>query len=753
MNSRNSPRFTRKTMAQAVSAALFFSATPVAFSQTAAPQKSDSEVQTIDKVVVSAQKRDQAAIDVPASVATVTSDRLTRSGMVRLEDFAAQLPGVSVTAVTRGFTSVVLRGISTGISQATPATAFYVDDAPVGSITAYATGSTLTPDLDPYELRRVEVLKGPQGTLYGASAVGGLFRYVSVPAEPGRFSGSISVGANKVSEGGSGKEVRGSVNIPLDEKSLAVRISGFDRSDAGYIDNAARNQNDINKANTRGGRAALDWKINKDWALQSWAMTRSFRGDALGVQDVTGPGLVPVLRELDHAAKTNEKQSTDFDIFNATLKGRAGDFNIVASATHQKVSSDVVVDQTRSLGALFSAVLGIPGLGAQSHQVINTERWSQEIRARSFAFGDKLSYEVGLFLNKEDSTNRLLPEDLFNSTTNAPVPLGLPLFNAMLGVEFKEVSVFGNATYSITPQFDLTAGLRHSKDKQHFFQNYQRSLAVANAVIFEENVENKKTTYLLSGIYKPSNQTAYYGRVATGYRAGGPSALPANIGRPYFDPDSLTSFELGFKSAFAAGLASVEAAVFTTDWKDIQVQRATTVAGTTYQHFVNAGKARSRGAEATLLVFPVKGLTLRATTAFTDSKLTEDAPVVRGLNGDRMPFVPKVSGSLAADYRFPFAGVEAWVGGTVGRIGERRSNFSQQPNATSVPAYTTVGLNAGVDVGKLRITLSGKNLNDARGINFINTIGLATGANPIGYPYAAGVIQPRTIGIDMSWQF
>ncbi|MBL0124472.1 MAG: TonB-dependent receptor [Betaproteobacteria bacterium] len=399
-------------------------------------------------------------------------------------------------------------------------------------------------------------------------------------------------------------------------------------------------------------------------------------------------------------------------------------------------------------------MLRIPGIGAQTHQVINTERWSQELRARNSALGDKLSYEVGLFLNKEDSTNRLLQEDLFIAATNAPLPLGKPLFNAMLGVEYKEYSVFGNTTYSLTPQFDVTAGLRHSKDEQHFSQNYQASLAVAAPVVFEQDVSNKKTTYLLSGIYKPDNNTAIYGRIATGYRAGGPSALPANLGQAFFNPDSLTSFELGFKSAFAGGLASVEAAVFTTDWKDIQVQKATVANGTTYQHFVNAGTARSRGAEATLLVYPTKGLTLRATTAFTDSKLTEDAPVVKGLNGDRMPFVPRVSGSVTADYRFPLGnGWQAWVGGSVGRIGERRSNFSQQLNATSVPAYTTVGLNTGVDVGNLRVTVSGKNVTDVRGLNYINTIGLASAANPVAYPYAAGVIQPRTIGVDLSWQF
>ena len=186
-------------------------------------------------------------------------------------------PGMTLTALTRGYTSVVLRGISTGISQATPSTAYYIDEAPIGSITAYATGSTLTPDLDPYDLRRVEVLKGPQGTLYGAGAVGGLLRYVTVPADGERLGGAFSLGTNKVSEGGTGTELRGSMNIPLGSPGMGLRVSLLDRTDAGYIDDPKRGLQDVNKATTRGGRVALAWKISPDWSLQTWALTQRFR--------------------------------------------------------------------------------------------------------------------------------------------------------------------------------------------------------------------------------------------------------------------------------------------------------------------------------------------------------------------------------------------------------------------------------------------------------------------------------------------
>ncbi len=736
--------------------------------QTTATPAEPPENQTVDRIVITAQKREQAAIDVPASVSTVNAERLTRSGAVRLEDYAAQMPGMSVTAVSRGFSSVVLRGISTGISQPTPGTAFYIDEAPIGSITAYATGSTLTPDLDPYDLRRIEVLKGPQGTLYGAGAVGGLLRYVTQPADTQRLGGVVSIGGHKISEGGSGHEARASINVPLVDQKLGLRVSLLNRDDAGYIDNPQRGLKDVNSATTRGGRVALDWRISPDWSLQTWGLTQRFRTDGLGIQDLnydpaTG-SLTPTTGELQHSSAVPEKQATDFDVFNATLKGTLGGFDLVSSTTYQKIRGDVTIDYTPLLGPAFSPTLApLVGsdVGGRVNQIVDTKRLSQEFRARSTALDERLSYEAGLIFNKEDSTNQFVRESLLLVPSLQPLPplpgplaaFNQPLFDALLGVNYKDYSLFGNATYSLTPQLDVTAGLRFSHVDQHFRQNYQTSLLLPVASVFEEDVTNRKTTYLLSAIYKLDAKTALYGRVASGFRSGGPSALPASIGNPIFNPDTLTSYELGYKSTLAGGLASVEAAVFRTDWKDIVVQRGTVANGTTYQHFVNAGDAKVQGAEATLLLFPVTGLALRATAAYTDSRLSTDAPSANGLSGDRMPFVPKWTASLGADYRFQLAGRAAWVGGAVGYIGQRRSDFSQVPDALDVPSYTTLGLNAGVEIGAVRVSVYGKNLGDERGLNHANALGTPNPANPAGNPIGAGTIQPRTVGLDLAYRF
>ena len=208
-------------------AAATYAAVSLAPTQAAEPGKG-SDYQSLEEIVVTAQKREQSEIDVPASVTAVNAKLLARGGAVRLEDYAAEIPGLSITALSHGYTSVVIRGISTGISQATPSTAYYIDEAPIGSINAYATGSTLTPDLDPSDLARVEVLKGPQGTLYGAGAMGGLVHYVTIPPDPKQYGGSLTVGGNSVSHGGTGDAFRGTLNVPLNE-SMAVRASAFSR--------------------------------------------------------------------------------------------------------------------------------------------------------------------------------------------------------------------------------------------------------------------------------------------------------------------------------------------------------------------------------------------------------------------------------------------------------------------------------------------------------------------------------------------
>jgi len=724
------------------------------------------QIQALTEVIITAQKVAQASIDVPASVTAIKGSVLASNDMTSFADYAAQIPGMSVTALTPGYSSIVLRGMSTGISQATPSTGFYIDDAPFGSVTAYATGGILTPDLDPAEVERIEVLKGPQGTLYGAGTIGGLVHFVTAKPDPQQFSGSVGLGADTVDDGGSGWNTNVAVNVPLDATN-ALRGSFLSRTDPGFIDDPITGARDVNRSHTQNGRLGWLWNVNDNWSVYVWGMTQKFTADGISAQDVSAPSLTPITGDLTRSTYIPERQTIGFDVYNATINGEVGRFSIVSSTTYQKIHATTDVDETDTFGPLFELLLGVPNFGAETEQRIDTKRWSEEVRASSSAFSDALHYTGGLYYTHEDSGNSLPPLYPFLTPSLTPFTLLGPLANAVIDTTYEEYSPFANATYDITSKLELQAGLRYSHYTENYAQNYQQAILTPVPVLINQEVGQNKTTYLASIRYMPSKNTAIYARVATGFRPGGPSALPPGVipgGKQSFNPDSVTSYELGLKSQFAGGKASIETALFTTNWQDVQIQTSTSTAAGTFQYFVNGGTARSDGAEATLLILPVQGLSVRATGAFTNSKLTSDAPAAGGLNGDRMPFSPQWTASLLADYQFRLSNAwQPFVGASWNYIGNRVSNFSehQPPNPTdlpsnklTVPAYSTFDVHAGVDVRRLEFELYVKNLGNSRGINFINSTGFAVPVlNPLGNPFVEGITPPRTFGGELSYRF
>ena len=711
------------------------------------------------RVVVTANKREQAAIDVPASVSAISGETLTQGGAARLEDYAAQVPGLSIASVSRGQTQVTLRGIGTGNAQAMPTTAQYIDDAPIGSINAYVNGVRLSPDLDPYDLRRVEVLKGPQGTLYGAGAVGGLLRYVTEPASTTKFGGAVSVGGNGVADGGNGSSMRAAVNVPLVADKLGVRVSAFDRYEAGYIDNPANGRKDDNGARTTGGRVAMDWSVNADWNVKAWALTQDLKSAGLGVEDLLGPDRAPLNRALQHVSYVDETQHSTISVGNASVRGRVGNVDLVSSTTYQVDKSKSLADASTGNTALLQAVTSIPGLGTATSSDRTTRRVSEELRAHSTAFSDRLDYEVGYFWTGEKDRSLTLIGAPFFYATGAPTPLPL-LGNGTIDSSYDEQSFFGNATWSVTDTVDVLAGIRHSHDTQHVGLDYKTSALTPVPVLFDQASTHEKTTWMTGINWKLHADTSLYARVATGYRPGGPSALPPGVidgGKATFEPDQLTSYEAGFKTAFLGGKASLESALFHTDWKNIQLMaQAPARPPVTYialNYGTNGGTARSDGAEASVLYFPTDRLTLRFNAAYTDARLTSAAPPVNGMSGDEMPYVAKWTSSLGSDYRFALGSAKAWVGGTLSYVGKRASDYSQN-RPLELPAYATLGLDAGMDWHSVRLSFYAKNLTNSRGINYAASSGApVTPANPYGNPYYASVVAPRTIGADLSYLF
>ncbi len=702
--------------------------------------------QSIDKVIVTAQKREQAALDVPGSVASISTDKLEREGKVRLEDYVASIPGLSISSYRQGFTQVILRGITTGVAQSAATTAFYIDEAPIGSVNAYTLGSTITPDIDPAELQRLEVLKGPQGTLYGAGAMGGMVRYVTAPADFRAFRGSVSLGGNQVDGGANGSSARASLNVPFGDNKMALRFSAFQRTDGGFIDTVSGRE-DINKTKVSGGRVAFTWLLNNQWKLNAFVLTQKVDSFGTAMEDVDAKTLQPLYGKNKQKTYVPEGSYANLDVANITLNGVVGPFDLVSSTTWQDINTRTTTDNTFGFGAALGAALGIPDLGIVGDHYADTRRLSQEVRLRATAFDERLQYEAGVYYTRENSSTLIPTPSPFSSTTGAPYTLP-EIARAAIVSAYDEYSVFANATYALTPTLDLQAGLRYGSDDQEYEQAYQGLLVGPVPLVFKSGAKNSKSTYLVTASYKPSATAALYARIATGYRAGGPNAIPpaavVNASQS-FRPDTLTSAELGYKAVFADGLMSFEGAVFSTKWKDIQI--STSAGG--FSYFVNGGTATSRGAEASLVYYPITGLSLRATGGYTRAVLDEDAPEAGGVAGDALPFVPKITTSLSANYRWvPAPGWQASLGASVDYTGERRSDFSARA-PIDVPTFHTFNLSGGLERGNWRLSVYGKNLGNARGITYIKSRSLALDANPL----AAGLITPRTLGANVNYRF
>ncbi|TAM32732.1 MAG: TonB-dependent receptor, partial [Rhodanobacter sp.] len=204
--------------------------------------------------MVTANKRSELLQNVPMAVSAVSGDDLRREGANSFADYATQIPGLNLISTAAGQTQLVLRGITSGSGQANASVSTYIDDAPYGSSTVYAIGGLLTPDIDPADIERIEVLRGPQGTLYGANSLGGLVKFVTTPPDATRAYGRVTVGYDSVSGGGSGLTERAMFNVPLIEDKLALRVNAYHRDDPGYIDNVATGKSEVNEDTVSGGR-------------------------------------------------------------------------------------------------------------------------------------------------------------------------------------------------------------------------------------------------------------------------------------------------------------------------------------------------------------------------------------------------------------------------------------------------------------------------------------------------------------------
>jgi len=716
-------------------------------------------------IIVTAEKRPQLLIDVPQSVSVVSGATLEAQHASSIQDYLKLVPGLQLDQSRAGEGRLIVRGINTGGIAST--VSVYVDETPFGSSSGLVNGAVLAGDFDTFDIDRVEVLRGPQGTLYGASSLGGVLRFVTAAPSTNGFEVRGRAGIEDVANGGVGYSANAVFNAPLGS-NLAFRASGNFRKNSGFIDSIGTGGSDvesnINDSRTYGGRASLLFRPSDAASIRLSAIAQNIESDADSVVEAD-PVTLKRLHGLSQSQFTPTFSNLHYRIYNATGNFDLGFASLTSSTSFSKQNQDLRNDLTVALSA---AIAGLPGVGPNEFiepQLTNLSKFTQELRLASqtrivdWLVGGFYTHEKGLI---EQDLTAVKPGTL--TPIPAPALIGGDWGHLTLNSKYREIAGFADATLHFTPQFDLQLGGRYSHNKQSAHQTTRGFLAGGVSDISTPSSENV-FTYSVAPKYKLNPNTTLYARVAKGFRPGGPNVVspdaPPEVPRTY-GSDSVISYEAGVKAQTSDHRFSIDAAFFHIKWKDIQLATVVVVhpangPDVPFGVNINGSAAKSDGVELNATARLLPGFDLSLNGAYTNARLTADTPVqVGGFDGDQLPFTPKLSVALNADYHWRLgSGAKAHVGGSIrhlsGQTADYQASFvAAHGHQRHVDPYSVVDLNAGVDFGRFDIEAYAKNLGNSHGIT--STSGLNLPVFP-GGAIGTGIIRPRTFGLTLGFDY
>jgi outer membrane receptor protein involved in Fe transport len=736
-----------------------------------------------DEIIVTAQRREQTLIDVPQSLSVVGAETLERQSARSFIDYAQLVPGLTLTQDNPGETRLILRGINTGSVGSTVAT--YVDDIPFGQSGSLANGAILAGDFDTFDVARIEVLRGPQGTLYGSNSLGGVLKFITAAPSTAAFEMRGQAGIEDTRYGDLSYLGNALVNVPLGD-TLAVRASGFYRDTGGYLDAPARGGRDVNSTKSYGGRASLLFRPTEQLSLRLFALLQKIETDSPSTFQADPRTLRPrnpltgaFVRKAERTRyeRIPEFNKIDYRVYSGTLDYDFGFASLTSITSYSEQLRDELGDisttGTRGLANLIYAPTAPNTIGLAFENDVEVEKFTQEVRLQS-ADNDQFEWLVGGYYTDEKTAlnQEFFPFSFANQTllpTAATLPPALGggqiarLVFANIFGKYEEIAGFANATVKFGERFDITGGVRYSHNEQ---SSIQQVVQLGNGAPQSGESSEGVWTWSVSPRFEFNDRAAIYARVAKGYRPGGPNFIPpgapANF-PPQFNSDTLVSYEVGFRAQTPGRGLALDGSVYYVDWDDILILSTANSAAGPVGVNSNGGRARVKGAEITGTMRPTRGLSVVANLAYVDAELRDDtvppgggANLTGGLAGDQLPYTPKISANLSADYEWSLGrDVEAFVGGNVRIVGDQTAGFSAAfrtafGDRIRIDGYQTVDLRAGVNFGRFTAQLFARNLFDTYGV-------VSAGGFPFSVPAALGgnatplinvsTIRPRTIGV------
>jgi iron complex outermembrane receptor protein len=668
------------------------------------------EAALTEEVTVTSMKRESAMLDVPFSVAAPTEQVLRDRGVEDIEGVAANVAGFTVQNLGPGQSQVAIRGVSAGqIVRDQPGVkeqvATYLDESVISL-------SLFTPDLDLLDVSRIEVLRGPQGTLFGSGSLSGTVRYITNQPELGVQEAFAELGGSIVGGGSAGGNAKVGFNLPIGERA-ALRVASYFARMGGYIDavqpDLGVNEN-VNDGFRTGLRAAVRIAPNDRLSVTPRLVYQSIRMDGWNRIDTfnilanpfttTRPAMT--LDGRRQFTQLEEEFSDDFVLADLNIGYRFGDLALTSVTSYGYRDVLVVRDATALTASITGGTIGLDEpvftLDAPLDDATTAKTVTQELRVSGGT--DRFPWVAGGFYSRQDrdyGQDLLVSgfEDLTGiSTTGLRAPQDV-LFFSDLGYTLNQFALFGEGTLSITEKFNLTAGLRYysfNEEKDQVFDGIFAHDNTGTSLVSQPgSTDANGVAPRVIASYKLADRTNLNAQVSRGFRLGGindplnePLCTPQDLvtfgGFETWKDETVWNYEVGVKSRLPTGNGGFSAAAFYADIHDLQ---ATVTAGSCSSRVVfNVPKARSQGIEVEFDFAPTRNFDLAVSASLNDSELrstltSTDASgavsVVSGIEkGRRLPTVPQVQMAAAATYQWEVMSDSiAYLIGTYHHIGSR----------------------------------------------------------------------------------
>lgn len=719
-----------------------------------------------DEIVVTALKRSTNLQDTPISISAVTGAALANSGVQSIADLNSSVPSLTFEDGGPSNRRVVIRGIR---AAGEPTVGTYYDETPVtGSIGAGNDSGGSTPELRLFDVERVEVLRGPQGTLYGSGSMGGTLRVI-YQKPTFNTEGAVDASLSDTRYGGLNYEGSAMVNVPIVDDKVAVRAVGFYRNANGYIDNTTLNIKNINDNKSYGGRFLLRLQPTEALTVDAAAYINRNRTDTNAWTLTSG--------KFNSDALTRQPVRDDLELYSLTANYDFGGVVMTGVVSYLHRDLESVSDVSRFIRSTRTAAgcAGRVGGGqacsttqladyyalvdSQSSSALfpqqSMKSWTAELRLSSDGSGP-LNWTVGGFYSDRDTSvaNPQVNTDPVTGVIIEPQQIATVRF---IDDSLRQVAAFGEFSYDVTDRFNLTVGGRYFRyNKDISGQTTIGSILVGAVVRPLSFVKSKEdgTVVKFNGSYKITDDVLFYAEAAQGFRPGGANQVIglAQELTPY-KSDSLWNYEVGLKNTLFDRKLFLNVDVFQIDWSDMQITGRTPNGA--FSFITNAGKARVRGVEMEATLRPVRGLSISGNASYIDAKLRENQSNANvsapGLKGDRIPFVPKFSAGIGAQYNWALtdtlSGMVRVDGNTVGGS---YSDFRPTGTFTrKIDSYQLVNMRAGVEGPdqKWGAYLFVTNLFDSTAITRATSSAIAVGRTLV------NSATPRTIGVNLRTKF